>query len=200
MPILVDHISHRNRPAVELALEHIVCHTSDDLLGKLGRVVFRKALQHRFQNDSIRPLGDNLRGRNHLDAVLFQRVLVSGTVISVPGKAVQLPNDDHVKQLLRAVPNHVLKLRPVVRLRRYRPVNVVPQHRKPVLLRKDSAFPKLTLNGFLPLIVRGIPGINHSLHSESLPFFWASATCSPHEISGFLLFFTQSARYIFMSV
>ena len=48
--------------------------------------------QHRFQNNALRPLGDDLGGRHELDAVLLQLGLIPGTVVAVPSKTVQLPD------------------------------------------------------------------------------------------------------------
>ena len=67
----------------------------------------------------------------------------------------------YVKQLFTAVLDHVLKLRTVIRFRRERTVNVVPQDRDAVLFRKRGALTDLPFNGFLALTVQRIPGINH---------------------------------------
>ena len=68
-----------------------------------------------------------------LTAVLLERRFVSGAVIAVSRKTVELPDDHHVEQPLAAVLNHVLKLWSVVRLGEIGPVNVVPQNRNAVL-------------------------------------------------------------------
>ena len=55
----VDHIADRQRTAVELALERVVCHAANDLLGKIGGIVFRIALQNEFEDDAFCTLGND---------------------------------------------------------------------------------------------------------------------------------------------
>ena len=49
--------------------------------------------------------------RNNLYTILFQNVLVVCAVVTVTGKAVELPYKDNLKQLFCAVLDHVLELR-----------------------------------------------------------------------------------------
>ena len=58
----VNYIADRQRAAVELALERIICHASNDLLGKVGGVVFRIALQNGFQDNALCALGNDFGG------------------------------------------------------------------------------------------------------------------------------------------
>ena len=44
--------------------------------------------------------------RNDLDTILFQNVLEMGTVITITGEPVQLPDKDNIKKPLGAVFNH----------------------------------------------------------------------------------------------
>ena len=71
-----------------------------------------------------------------------ERTFYRVKVPNPPG--IQLPDDDHVKQLLAAVFNHFLKIRSVVRLGGIGTVNVVAQNRDAVLFGKGGAFPNLT--------------------------------------------------------
>lgn len=53
--------------------------------------------------------------RNNLYTILFQNVLVVCAVVTVTGKAVELPYKDNLKQLFCAVLDHVLELRSICR-------------------------------------------------------------------------------------
>ena len=53
--------------------------------------------------------------RNNLYAVLFQNVLVVSAVVTVAGKAVELPHKYDLKQLFYAVLDHALELRSICR-------------------------------------------------------------------------------------
>ena len=55
----INHITDGQRTTVELAFERIVCHTANDLLGKISRVVFCVALQNGFEDDALCALGNN---------------------------------------------------------------------------------------------------------------------------------------------
>ena len=50
----VNHIPHRQRPAVKHTFQRIVGHAAHDFFGEVNRIVFGKAFQHRFQNDTLR--------------------------------------------------------------------------------------------------------------------------------------------------
>ena len=169
-PLGIQRISKRSTTTVAAAFQDVLCLSTDNLFGKVSGVVFRIALQYRFQNDAFRPLGDDLGGRHELDTVLFELGLVPGAVVAIPGKAVQLPDQHNVKQLLVAVLYHLLELRAVVRLGRDGTVDVVLHHREAVLLRVGSAFPNLTFDRFFTLVVAGIAGVDNGSHGKHLFF------------------------------
>ena len=116
MPGLIDHVAERNRATIINALESVLGHAAHDLFGQVSRVVFGVAFQHRFQNNALRASRNDFRCRYQFHAVSFQLSLIPGTVVAVPGKTVQLPDQHDVKQLFVAVFDHLLKLRAVVRL------------------------------------------------------------------------------------
>ena len=120
----IDGVPEWNRTTGKLAFEGIFRHATNDLFRKIGGVVFRIALQHRFQNDALRPLGDNFRCRHEFDTVLLQLGLVPCAIVAVSGKAIKFPDQHDVKQLLIAVFYHLLELRTIVRLGRDGTVNV----------------------------------------------------------------------------
>ena len=170
MPGLIDHVAERNRATIINALESVLGHAAHDLFRQVSRVVFGVALQHRFQNNALRASRNDFRCRHQFHAVPLQLGLVPGTVVAVPGKAIQLPYDDDIKDAAFAVFNHLLELWAVVRFCRDGTVNVVFDHRESVLLRIGSALPNLTFDGFFTLAVSRIAGIDHSGHGRHLPF------------------------------
>jgi hypothetical protein len=169
MLVAVDHIADGTCTAVVLAFQRVVRHAANDLFGQIGRVVFGVTLQYGFQNDALRTVGNHLSGGHDLHSVFLQQGFVPRTVVSVAGKAIQLPDDDHVEQLFAAVFNHVLKFRAIVGLGRKGAVDVVPQNCDAVLFCECRAFPELAFNRFLPLVVGGIAGIDYSSHLLSPP-------------------------------
>ena len=64
---------------------------------------------------------------------------------------------------------HVLKFRTIVGLGGKGAVDVVPQNCDAILFCVCRAFPELTFNGFFPLAVGGIAGIDYSCHLLSPP-------------------------------
>ena len=66
-------------------------------------------------------------------------MLVVGTVISVTGESVQLPDENHVKQPLFAVVDHPLKIRAVCRSGGQCPVNIVSNNTDTEFFNKWSA-------------------------------------------------------------
>ena len=160
-PLGIQRISKRSTTTVAAAFQDVLCLSTDNLFGKVGRVVFCIALQNRFQNDTLWPLGDDLRSRHELDTVLLQLGLIPGTVVAVPGKAVKFPDQHNVKQLLVAVFYHLLELWTVVRLGRDGTVNIVLDDGDAILFRIGRTFPDLAFDGFFTLVVRGIAGIDH---------------------------------------
>ena len=92
LPLRIQRIAKGSTTTVAAAFQDVLSLSTHDLLGKVGGVVFRITFQHRFQNDALRALGDDFRCRHKLDTVLLQLGLVPGTIITIPGKAVELPD------------------------------------------------------------------------------------------------------------
>jgi hypothetical protein len=154
LPLGIQRIAKCATTTVAAAFQDVLSLSTHDLLGKVGGVVFRIALQHRFQNDALRSFGDDLGGRHKLDTILFQLGLIPGTVVAVPGKTVQLPDQHNVKQLLVTVFNHLLELGSIVRLGRDSTVNVVLDDGDAILFRISRTFTNLTFDGFFALVIR----------------------------------------------
>ena len=152
--VCIDSVAERDSTARELAFQGVFRHAANDLFGQVSGIIFRIAFKHRFQNDAFRAIRDDLGSRHELDTVLLQLGLVPGTVVAVPGKAVQLPDQHNVKQLLVAVFYHLLKLRAVVCLSRDGTVNVVLDDGDAILFRIGRAFTNLAFNGFFALVIR----------------------------------------------
>ena len=170
-PLGIQRIAKGSTTTIAASFQDVLRLSTHDLLGKVSGVVFRIALQHRFQNDALRSFGDDLGGRHELDTVLLELGLIPGTVVAIPGKAVQLPDQHNVKQLLVAVLYHLLELRAVVRLGRDGTVNVVLDDSDIVFLGIRRTFTDLTLDGFFALIVTRIAGVDHSGHGRHLSFY-----------------------------
>ena len=170
LPLRIQRIAKGSTTTVAPAFQDVLSLSTHDLLGKVGGVVFRITFQHRFQNDALRPLGDDLGGRHELDTILLQLGLVPSTVVAVSGKAVELPDNDDVKDATLTVLDHLLELRAVIGLGGDGTVNVMLHHREAVLLRIGGAFPDLTFNGFFALTISRIAGIDHGGHGRHLPF------------------------------
>ena len=169
-PLGIQRISKRSTTTVAAAFQDVLCLSTDNLFGKVGRVVFCIALQNRFQNDTLWPLGDDLRSRHELDTVLLQLGLIPGTVVAIPGKAVKFPDQNNIKQLLVAVLYHLLELRAIVRLGGDSTVNIVLDDGDAIFLGISRAFPDLAFDGFFALVVRGIASIDHGGHGGHLSF------------------------------
>ena len=153
MPGLIDHVAERNRATIINALESVLGHTTHDLFGQVSRVIFGVSFQHRFQNDALRASRNDFRCRYQFHAVPLQLGLVPGTVVAVPGKAVELPDNDDIKDAALTVLDHLLELRAIIRFCRNGTVNVVLDHCEAILLCVGGALPNLTFNGFLALAV-----------------------------------------------
>ena len=140
-PLRIQRIAERSTTTIAATFQDVLCLSTDNLFGKVGRVVFCIALQHRFQNDALRSFGDDLGGRHKLDTVLLELGLIPGTVVAVPGKTVQLPDQHNVKQLLVAVLNHLLEFRAVVRFGGDSTVNIVLDDGDAVFSRHKPCIP-----------------------------------------------------------
>ena len=99
-----------------------------------------------------------------MDTVLFQLVLVVHGIVAVPGKAVELPDQNHIENFLCAVLNHPLEVRAVIRLGRVGTVDVGADHGDTVLLGVVLAVAQLPFNGRFALAVRRIAGVDHGGH------------------------------------
>ena len=168
LPLRIQRVAKGSTTTVAAAFQDVLSLSTHDLFGKVGRVVFCIALQNRFQNDAFRAIRDNLGSRHELDTVLLQLGLVPGTVVAVPSKTVEFPDQNDVKQLLVAVLYHLLELRAVVRLGRDGTVNVVLDDGDAILFGIGRAFPNLTFDGFFTLVVARIAGVYHGSHGRHL--------------------------------
>ena len=169
-PLGIQRIAKGSTTTIAATFQDVLRLSTDNLFGKVGRVVFCIALQNRFQNDAFRPLGDDFRCRNELDAVLLQLGLIPCAIVAVPSKTIEFPDQNDVKQLLVAVLNHLLELRAVVRLGGDSTVNIVLDDGDAVFLGISRAFPDLAFDGFFALVVRGIASIDHGGHGGHLHF------------------------------
>ena len=165
--LCINDVTDRDSPAVILSFKRIFSHPTHDLLRQVGGIIFGVTFQHRLQDNTLRPVRDDLGGGHQLDTILFELRLIAGTVIAVAGEAVQFPDQDHVEQLAFAVLDHLLELGPVVRLGRDGAVDVVPHHGDAVLLGIGGAFADLAFNGFFTLVVGGIAGVDDGGHSRA---------------------------------
>ena len=169
-PLGIQRVPKGSTATVAAAFQDVLGLSTHDLLGKVSGIILGITFQHRFQNNALRPLGDDLGGRHELDAVLLQLGLIPGTVVAVPSKPVQLPDQHNVKQRLVAVLNHLLELRAVVRLGGDSTVNIVLDDGDAIFLGISRAFPDLAFDGFFALVVRGIASIDHGGHGGHLHF------------------------------
>ena len=171
LPFRIQRVAKGSTTTVAAAFQDVLSLSTHDLLGKVSGIILGITFQHRFQNNALRPLGDDLGGRHELDTVLLQLGLVPGTVVAVPGKAVKFPDQHNIKQLLVAVLNHLLELRAVVRLGGDSTVNIVLDHCDAILFSISRTFTNLAFDGFFALIVAGIAGVDHGGHGKHLSFY-----------------------------
>lgn len=151
--LLANGEAQRNDTAVVLALEGVFALTARHFQGEFGGIVFRHANQHTLHHNAFRPLRDGFHGRHQMGTVLFQLVLVVHGIEPIPGKAVELPDQNHIEDFLRAVLDHPLKVRAVIRFGRVGTVNVGADHSDAVLLGVVLAVAQLSLNGRFTLAV-----------------------------------------------
>ena len=152
--LLADGEAQRHHTAVVLALEGVFALTARHFQGEFGGIVFRHANQHTLHHNAFRPLRNGFHGRHQMDTVLFQLVLVVHGIEPIPGKAVELPDQNHIEDFLRAVLDHPLKVRAVIRFGRVGTVNVGADHSDAVLLGVVLAVAQLSFNGRFSLAVR----------------------------------------------
>ena len=103
--LLANGEAQRHNTAVVFALEGIFALTARHFQGKLGGIVFRHADQHTLHHNAFRPLRNGFHGRHQMNTVLFQLVLVVHGIKPIPGKAVKLPDQNHIEDFLSAVSN-----------------------------------------------------------------------------------------------
>ena len=151
--LLANGEAQRHHTAVVLALEGVFALTARHFQGEFGGIVFRHANQHTLHHNAFRPLRDGFHGRHQMDTVLFQLVLVVHGIEPIPGKAVQLPDQNHIEDFLCAVLYHPLKVRAVIRLGRVGTVDVGADHGDTVLLGVVLAVAQLPFNGRFALAV-----------------------------------------------
>ena len=151
--LLANGEAQRNDTAVVLALEGIFALTARYFQGKFGGIVFRHADKHTLHHNAFRPLRNGFHGRHQMDAVLFQLVLVVHGIEPIPGKAVELPDQNYIEDFLCAVLNHPLEVRAVIRLGGVGTVDVGADHGDTVLLGVVLAVAQLPFNGRFALAV-----------------------------------------------
>ena len=151
--LLANGEAQRHHTAVVLALEGVFALTARHFQGEFGGIVFRHANQHTLHHNAFRPLRDGFHGRHQMDTVLFQLVLVVHGIEPIPGKAVELPDQNHIEDFLRAVLYHPLEVRAVIRLGRVGTVDVGANHGDTVLLGVVLAVAQLPFNGRFALAV-----------------------------------------------
>jgi len=176
--VCVDDVAKGNGTASELSLQCVFGHATNDLFRQVSGIILSITFQHRFQNDAFRPLGDDLGGRHELDTILLQLGLVPGTIITIPGKAVELPDQHNVKQLLVAVLDHLLELWTVVRLGRDGTVNIVLDDGDAILFRIGRALPDLAFDRFFTLVVEGLHCLQNDLPRAGGFSFCKNALCT----------------------
>ena len=71
LPLGIQRVPKGSTATVAAAFQDVLGLSTHDLLGKVSRVVFCIALQNRFQNDALWPLGNDFRSRHELDTVLL---------------------------------------------------------------------------------------------------------------------------------
>ena len=121
--------------------------------------------------EKLRASRNDFRRRHQFHAVPLQLGLVPCAVVAVPGKTIQLPDNDDIKDSTFTVLNHLLELRSIIRFCRDGTVDIVLHHREAVLLCIGSTFPYLTFNGFFALTVSRIAGIDHGGHGRHLHLY-----------------------------
>ena len=60
--VCVDDVAKGNGTASELSLQCVFGHATNDLFRQVSGIILGITFQHRFQNDALRSLGDDLGG------------------------------------------------------------------------------------------------------------------------------------------
>ena len=71
LPLRIQRVAKGSTTTVAAAFQDVFGLSTDDLLGKVSGIILGITFQHRFQNDALRPLGDDLGSRHELDTVLL---------------------------------------------------------------------------------------------------------------------------------
>ena len=166
MFFFVNRVTVSRSAAVVFAFQGILRMTSDYLYCKFGRVIFCHTFEQRFENNSFGAFSNIFRCRYNFYAVSFERCFVVSTVVSVAGKSVEFPDDNHIEQAFCTVFNHLQKLGSVICLCGKRTVNVMSDNRDSVLVAILSTFSQLTLNGFFSLTFCGVSCIDNCFQSS----------------------------------
>ena len=90
----------------------------------LGNHWKKNALQHTFQNDTLRAVWNGLGDVPHPDIILFAAILVERDLLTISPETVYLPDDDDRKLMLCRVGQHLLESLAVVVFTRFSPVNI----------------------------------------------------------------------------
>ena len=161
--ILALAVPERNGAAVHLAIHGIIPHPPSDILRQVGGVILGGAFQDGLQQDALRAVWNGLLRIQHPDAAPLQPELIGGGVISVPGKAVDLPDDQIGPAPMGGIPQHSLKLGPLIRHAGERPVGIDLYHPEAQGAGIGLAVGHLLLDGHIPLVVGGIAGIDDTV-------------------------------------
>ena len=71
LPLRIQRVTKGSTTTVAAAFQDVLGLSTHDLLGKVGGIVLGITFQHRFKNDALRSLGDDLGSRHELDTVLL---------------------------------------------------------------------------------------------------------------------------------
>ena len=71
LPFRIQRVTKGSTTTVAASFQDVLGLSTHDLLGKVSGIILGITFQHRFQNDALRPLGDDLGGRHELDTVLL---------------------------------------------------------------------------------------------------------------------------------
>ena len=145
--------SVRNPAANVTTVHSRFSHSFHHLAGQILGVIFTHALQHGFQNDTLRAVIHLLQNGQQLHAVLFQLPFVVGAVIAVPAESVQLMDDGKVEVPFSGCRNHFQKFRTVIRCCGFCPVTVFVNDDDGISAAILVHSPELGFNGFFPLVV-----------------------------------------------
>lgn len=118
------------------------------------------AFEKGFEDDAFGRVGNVFHRGDHLHAVVFERFLVDRRFVFVPGKPVELVNENEIPLFLRAVFDHTPEIRAVVVGPRHRTVDVSIYDEDIVRFCIVLANAKLPFDGLFVLFVAGISRIN----------------------------------------